>query len=385
MTTAAALGVALVALAALLAALALVVTVARTVRLARARRRRVRAEPLRPLLLQLAAGDPEDADEALTRLAALGAPDWAAVEPVVGGLLLKVRGETHAAVVALLERRGTLDRARERTRSRSVVRRAEAAELLGATGLARATRHLLPLLEDRDPEVRQVAARALGRGGDPAAVPPLLARLSPPHEIPARVVATAVLRLGAAAHPALVEALRTGDAPQRATAAEIAGLSGALTCVPALVAALEGDAVLEVRIRAARALGRLGPREAVAPLVAAAADGEPGPLRAVAARALGEVGDPAAVPHLVALLHAGAHHVASNAARALADLGPTGRAALRTAAEPPPTDAPNADPGTAGGGETAGSADDVAVASEVAHARDALATADLRERAGAAS
>lgn len=357
MTAAGALTLALVALAALLAVLALVVTLARAVRLDRERRRRQRAAPLRPVLLQLAAGDPEDTEDALATLAALDGADWAAVEPVVGGLLLKVRGETHAAVVELLERRGTLDAARRRLRSRSVVTRARAAELLGATGRGRATRHLLPLLDDPDPDVRQVTARALGRGGDASAAPALLGRLAAPRAVPARVVATAVLRLEAAAHPALAAALRGTDPLERETAAEIAGLSGALVCVPALVAGLTGDPSLEVRIRCARALGRLGPREAVDPLVAATADTEPESLRAVAARALGEVGDPRAVPRLSRLLDAPAHHVAANAGHALARLGPAGRAALRAAATGP----------------------------DGAHAREALADLALDERAGLGS
>lgn len=353
MTAASAVGAALVALAALLVALAVLVAGARAVRVARDRHHVERAAPLRPLLLELAAGDAEESAHALDRLASLDASRWAAVEPLVGALLLKVRGETQVALVELLERRGTLERARQRTRSRSLVARAEAAELLGATGQPGAARDLLPLLEDREPEVRAVAARALGRTGEASAAPPLLERLAGQRDVPVRVVASAVLRLGPDAHPALAAALRAASPLERATAAEIAGLAGALPCTVDLLEGLVHDEAMEVRIRCARALGRLGPREAIDPLAAATGPVEPRALRAVAARALGELGDPSAVPRLVTLLTVPEHHVAANAARALASLGAPGRAALETAA-----------------GEG------------VPHARDALASAAIRERAG---
>ncbi|MDT0165587.1 HEAT repeat domain-containing protein [Actinotalea sp. AC32] len=352
MTAAGAVGAALVALAVVLVVLAVLVGTARWVRLARDRRRRRRAAPLRPLLLEVAAGEPEDAEHALEVLAGLDAARWTAVEGVVGGLLLKVRGETQRALVDLLERRGTLERARRRTRSRSLVARAEAAELLGSTGQARATRDLLPLLEDREAEVRAVAARALGRSGDASAAGPLLERLSSPRDVPARVVASAVLRLGPDAHPALATALRAAAPLERATAAEIAGLAGAIGCARDLLEGLAHDESVEVRIRCARALGRLGPRDALDPLAAATGAVEPTALRAVAARALGDLGDPAAVPRLAALLIVPEHHVATNAARSLTQLGPAGRAALGEAA-------------------AAGSP----------HAEDALATAALRDGA----
>lgn len=351
MTAAGALGAALVGLAALLLALVLVVAARRALREVVERRRRRLVGPLRPVLLRLVAGEPDEAAEADAVLRALDRRRWAAVEPSVEALMVKVRGETHAAVVDLLQARGSLDRARRRCRARSLVARCRGAELLGATGRRSALRHLLPLLADREPEVRQVAARAVGRLGDPAGAERLLDSLSGDRPVPPRIVATAVLRLGAAAEPALADALASGDPLRRAVAAEIAGLAGALRRAPTLGRLLREDPETEVQVRCARALGRLGTPTALGPLLGAVEPARPTPVRTVAARALGDLGDPRAVPRLLALMEDPVHRVAANAAQSLTRCGPAGRAALEGAA----------------------------AAAAGAHARDALAVLALRE------
>lgn len=350
MTGSALVGLALLALAALLAVLAAVVAGQRARRLRRERRRAVVADPLRPLLLELAAGEPSEAEQALQRLVLLDDGTWAALEPDVESLLLKVRGETKGAVVGLLERRGALARAVAQTRSRSGVRRAHGAEVLGAAGRQSALPDLVRLLQDPEPEVRQVAARALGRIGAAGAASALLVALSADRSIPPRIVATAIARIGVGAYPALEAALRRGDDLQRAVAAEIAGLTGAVGTTSALLGLLADDPELEVRIRSARALGRIGAPYAVDRLLAVVSAGEPTALRAVAARALGDLGDARAVPVLAELVTNPAHRVAANAAVALTRCGTGGLRALRECATSP----------------------------EGAHAREALAAASLR-------
>lgn len=350
MNGAEALATALVALAALL----LVLTAATAAqRASRGRRDRLRvqaAEPVRPVLMQLVAGDEAEASAAVTRLATLDARTWAAIEPSLEGLLLKVRGDAHAAVVAVLEQRGSLARALVRTRSRSSVARAHGAEVLGAAGRQAAVDDLLRLLTDDDDEVRRVAARALGRIRSATAAAPLLAAVSSRLDVPPRIIASAVLRIGVGAHPALVRTLREGDALQRSIAAEIAGLAGATAAVEILMELLRDDPEVEVRVRCARALGRIGMPWSTPHLVESTADDEPQALRIVASRALGEIGSVDAVPRLTALAGQAHHRVAANAASALLRCGAAGMAALHELADCP----------------------------HGAHARDVLAVAALR-------
>jgi len=335
-----------------------------------ARRRRVErvrrtTEPLRPLLLELVAGEPEEQADAASRLAALPPPVWRSVEPAVVALLSKVRGDSRTEVVRLLEERGVLGRARADLRRRGAVQRARAVELLGAAGDAASVPALVELLTtDRAAEVRIVAVRALGRIGAADATTPLLSALREQQgrsRVPPQVVAHALLRIGPAAAGSLTAALAEDSAAVRATACEILGRVGAVGSVAAVRRCLREDGSVEVRARAATALGRLGMPSALEDLVAASAPSAPGTARTSAVRALGELGDPRAVPVLARLLADDDGQVAALAGPALVELGGTGRAVLHEAAGP---DAPG---GAGGRGQAA------------ARAREALAVARLRE------
>jgi HEAT repeat protein len=354
MTTVAVLSLALVSIAALVALLGVAIVVVRTARRFGATRRERQTATVRPYLLaMLAEEDQEVAQDMRARLLDLDSRTWAALEPTVGQLLGKVRGSSHDLLRTLLELRGTLARAQRRVHRPGAVGRARAAELLGSVEDPSVTPHLVRRLADRDPEVRQVAARALGRSGDPAAAEPLLACLAG-GSVPPRVVAQALLRLGPGAEPALVGALAKEDELIRAVAVEILGLSSAVSASRVVRVCLVEDQSLEVRIRAARSLGRVGLLTALGPLLDATEPDQPTPLRAVAARALGELGHPFAVPRLRALLRDPVHRVAANAGRSLALLGEEGVTALRTEIQIRP-DGPGA-----------------------GHARESLARLDLR-------
>jgi HEAT repeat protein len=272
--------------------------------------------------------DDEPDPDALAALAALPDPQWRVVEPTVVGMLAKVRGGARDALVEVLVRRGALERATRRTRSRSWVRRCQAAEMLGATRLSGSLPALVPLLDDRNREVRVVAARALGRVGTAEAVRPLLAAVSGQRALPARDVASALVLLEPSATALLVDASASEDPDVRSVVAEVLGLRDAVEGSERLATLLQDDDVLEVRIRSARALGRLGVPTATGPLSAALTSESP-ELRAVSARALGQVGATPAVEVLVRALGDPWHRVAANAATSLAALGPAGRAALR--------------------------------------------------------
>ncbi len=162
MTAAAVLTLVIAAIGLLVVVLALL-TVGRRWSNRRAEERRLAvSEPLRPLLLTLVAGEPDETDAAATELVALDKARWRAVEPDLEAMLVKVRGETHESVVRVLERRGSLARALHRLTSRDPVTRARGAELLGACRREGAVDDLVEMLDDTDPEVRTVVARALG-------------------------------------------------------------------------------------------------------------------------------------------------------------------------------------------------------------------------------
>jgi HEAT repeat protein len=248
-------------------------------------------------------------------------------------MLGKVRGGPRDALVALLEERGTIDRARRGTRSYSAVTRCRSAEMLGATGVHDSIPLLVPLLSDRQSEVRQVATRALGKVGAAEAAAPLLEAVSGPHAVPPREVSAAIVVLEPEADAVIMQTASGSDDPQiRAVAAEVLGLRGAVDASRMLVDQLVGDESREVKVRSARALGRIGAPTAVKPLQDALTTPWP-ELRAVSARALGQLGAPGSVPALVACLDDPSHRVCSNAAESLTALGDVGRAALRTVSE----------------------------------------------------
>jgi HEAT repeat protein len=327
-TTAAALSLALLSITVLVLALGLAIVGGRTARRLRVARRVKKTTAVRPILLaMLAQEDQEATQDALALLLALDKRSWAALEPTVTQLLGKLRGSSHDLLRTLVELRGTVRRARDRIYRLGAVRRARSAEILGGLEDPAVTGDLVRLLSDRDPEVRQVAARALGRSGDARAAGPLLTCLAE-KSVPPRVVSQALLRLGSGAEPALVRALAAEDEMIRAIAVEILGLSSAIGASRAVQRCLVEDTSFEVRIRAARSLGRVGMPSALEALIRATDPEQPTPLRAVAARALGDLGHASAVPRLRQLLRDPAHRVASNAGRSLASLGPKGEAAL---------------------------------------------------------
>jgi hypothetical protein len=300
-------------------------------------RRRARiVEPLRQVLIRLVT-DPTGDDPSLEHQALLATParTWQALEPTVLDMLRKVRGESRKRLVDLVVAQGTVDRMRRRARGLGAVRRAHAAELLGLLGQAESRDDLVRLLDDRDPEVRRVAARALGELGDPAAAEPLLGALVRERSVPLRVVARSLARLGPTGGTVLVEGLASANPLARAVCAEICGLVGVTAAQSVLLEVMEHDEDKDVRIRAARALGRIGLPSALPALVRATDSSQPMALRAVAARALGDLGGPGPVEFLEVLLKDPDHRVSTNAGQSLSRVGAAGLARLRQVARQP--------------------------------------------------
>ena len=142
---------------------------------------------------------------------------------------------------------------------------------------------------EKDAGVRDAAARALARTGDPAVVEPLFALVRD----------------------------RYAAQPCRQTAAEALGEMGA-PAVEFLTAALK-DSNADVREAAARVLGNVG-APAVASLEIAMKDSN-ADVREVSAKALGAIGGPSAIEILSVALTDSSAAVRQSAARALARLG----------------------------------------------------------------
>ena len=294
-------------------------------------RREARVEPLRPQLMALAVAEDDELEQAIAPLLALDEPTWRAVAPSVVALLPKLRGDTHDSVVSVLTRRGVLARAERDTRHRSALRRAHGAHLLGVTGVDFALPRLLHLLEDEDAQVRQIAARGLGSFADPTAADALLGAVVGRRSLPPRVAADAVLRIGPAAHPAIVRALTSPEPVRRSVAADIAGLTGAYAATDALIHMLKEDPVRALRPRAARALGRLGLPAAAPALRQGLTSSDPA-LVIASAEGLGGLGDPASVAAVTDAARRPTLEVARAACRSLTEHGPGGMAALLTLA-----------------------------------------------------
>lgn len=371
MAASGALWIGLLVLGAVVLALGLAIALGRVVRSGRRRRRDRLVATIKPDLIRLA--DCADVS-AMRRLVRLDARCWAAVAPVAVGLLGTLSGESRTALVELFERRGIADRALRDLHGRSAVKRAQAAETLGDLGHRSALGPLCLLLHDHDEAVRLVAARSLGRIGDAAAARPLLDLLGSGRGAPEHIVAQALLRLGPDAVPALVEGAAARDARVRGIAVEALGRLGGYDAIGIIIAALDGDESLAVRIHAAQALGRLALPSTTRPLIEATRSDEPA-LRLAAVCALRALSDRSAEPRLRELLSDTVAQVASEAARSLLSLGRRGRAVLEqvAAAAGPVAAGPSAVPFEPSG--TAGAA----------VARQALAVDAVRPRLGRAT
>jgi HEAT repeat protein len=317
-------------LVAIVAVTAVGIVVVRVIRHVRVRTQAALAAGPRRQLLAFVADNGESGGHELVAI-----PDeaWRAAEAGALGLLGKLRGEAHAALVSVFLRRGTARAALRDLRSRSRVRRARAAQVLGDLELRQAVPELCRLLTDRYAEVRIVAVRALGRIGDPSAAWRLIASLDQAEPVPSLLATHTLVQLGPDAEVTLVAALDHPEARVRAVCLDALGLLGAAGAVHRVARLLRDERVLDVRVAAAVNLGRLGARSASEPLIDAVDPARPATLRSAAARALGDLGAPSAVPALVALLDDGEFRVAHEAAQALRRLGGAGLSALRDVVE----------------------------------------------------
>jgi hypothetical protein len=325
---------ALVLVGACCVGVSLVLVVGRATRSGRRRRAERRAAELRPLLLAVAAGeDPEGS--ARQSLRDLPPSRHAELVDAAVSLLAKVRGGPAEDLVDVLEHHGAVAEAVRGLTSRSAVRRARSARLLGLVRSTESVQALLPLLGDPSAEVRIVAAQALGLIGDPQAAPAIIEATRAVRGrigIPVPAVAEGLGAMGPAVVGALHDGLRSDDPGARNVCAIVAGHGLFTSAAPWLRILLASDPEPDVRVTAAHALGQVGGTEDVGALSRSTHQEHAAVLRRAAAGALGELGDRHGIRTLVDLLPDPDRRLAEVSAQALVQVGARGVEQLQDAA-----------------------------------------------------
>jgi HEAT repeat protein len=298
--------------------------VARAARAGRARRSARQAARLRPILVELLAGEDDDA-----AVRPLKRHEASRFEMLAGEFLTKVRGEARDRLAAHFVSSGAVAEADRRCQRGGPAGRAAAVDFLGVVGATDHAGSAAELLHDRSYIVRSAAVRALGRIGGPDDVARLLDCLEGERAVSFAAVADALTGLGPQAVAPLRDGLRHPNVLARAASAEALGLVGAVDAVEDLLAHLHPVEDDEVRMRCARALGRIGTPRALLPLTRLVSPSEPPGVRAVATQSLGRLGGRPATAALVPRLDDVDHRVARNAALGLLVVGPGGLEALR--------------------------------------------------------
>ena len=302
----------------------------------REQRREAELAHLRPVLMKYLAtwedGEANDLAEELIQHRSTNAT----FEELVSGLLPKLRGADRSVLVDILRRRGTIARACRDTRFRTSLRRALSAELLGAAGAIEGIPFVARLLDDRNPQVRLAAVRALGRIGTAESATALITHLDQDDPgIPPLPTTMSLLRMGMDAAGPLRSALDSKYPNVRTMAAEVLGVQGVLPAHAALERMVRNDSDLTVRVGAAHALGRLAMPTSGPVLVRSLKMEHHHDVLSAACTAIGQIGDPASLNSLEWAVGHTTPVVRIAAAQALLQHGEPGLEMLRTKAQHP--------------------------------------------------
>ena len=238
---------------------------------------------------------------------------------------------TRLDVIRSIEEQGVLTRYIRDVKSPLKWTRAHALRILGELKVPASVPALLEALEDRDPDVRIVAARSLGRMRLQAAEEALVAQLGRHEQAVSARIAAICIQMGARTGPLLIKTLRDAQPKARFWAARILGEVKESRACRSL-----GDALLDpdpdVRSASAWALGSIADR-GTAPLVETALRDPVWFVRAHAAEALGKIGDTSMTDSIGELLADRSWWVRKNALDALVRLGEASMPALYNALE----------------------------------------------------
>ena len=229
-------------------------------------------------------------------------------------------------VLRALEESGAVDKHLKDAKSRLKWTRAHALRILGELKLPQSVPTLLAALEDRDPDVRNVAARSLGRMRLQATEEALVGLLGKHDQAVSARIAAICIEMGSRTAPLLIKTLRDGSPKARFWAARILGEIKDPRATRSLADALL-DTDSEVRSAATWALGQTGDRS-TAPLLEPLLHDSIWYVRAHAAESLGKIRDPEYAGALGELLRDSSWWVRKNALDALVALGEPAKAVL---------------------------------------------------------
>jgi HEAT repeat protein len=238
---------------------------------------------------------------------------------IAAGEIAELELSVRLDVIHAMERAGLLARYLRETQSPMKWTRARSLRILGDLKVPASVPALLKALEDRDADVRNVAARSLGRMKLQAAEEALVAILGKNDQAVSARIAAICIEMGPRTAPLLIRTLRDGPPRGRFWAARILGEIRDGRAVRSL-----GDALLDadddVRSAAVWALGQIADR-ATASLVEPLLRDARWFVRAHAAEALGKIGDDLHAPARGELLRDSSWWVRKNALDALVRLG----------------------------------------------------------------
>jgi HEAT repeat protein len=265
---------------------------------------------------------------ALTEIAAAFRGPWA---PQAADEVSRLDAKKQEEIVRALEKEGIAELYLNQAKSSLKWRRIRALHVLGELRLGAAVPVLLRSLEDRDPDIRSVAARTLGGmklQETEEALIALLGRHEP--SVSARIAAICI-EIGPRTGPLLIGTLENGNAQARFWAARILGEMKETHAAKTLETAL-ADSEPDVRSAAAWALGRIADGSALE-ILKDALDDPVWYVRAHAAESLGRIGDSSAAPALGEALRDESWWVRRNALDALVRIGAAAKPALLKALE----------------------------------------------------
>ena len=226
----------------------------------------------------------------------------------------------------------------------------EAVVALGKIGDPKAIPSLcIALLEDKDTDIRAKAAHALGEIGDPKVVDALSKALLEDKNKSVRLKSAEALdkigwrptstrekvfyslarnkkqdivKMGKEVVPIFIEALNNPSSEIRQDSVEILGNLKAVEATESLCKVLLEGTAVPVRRKTVEALGKIGDPKAIPSLCIALLEDKNTDIRAKAAQALGEIGDPKVVDALSkALLEDNSKSVRLKSAEALGKIG----------------------------------------------------------------
>jgi HEAT repeat protein len=306
--------VAAVGLVALMVAL-LVLLVVRRFHLARIERRQAELEERAvPLALELVSGEPE-----AERIQALSRAEAAALATVLQRYARLLSGEDRERIAQYFEDSGLVADEVEALGARQSWRRALAAYVLGDIGSPAAVPALLESLSDRNEDVRAAAVRSLGKLSAAEAVTPII-RLIAAGEVPTSTGGLALLEIGAAALPDLLEIIEHGTEREQVPALNLLVALEDAAQEPVLIRCLFHPS-RPVRAVAARGLGHFGAAYAAAEL-RLALDDDSSAVRAAAASSLGRIRDQDSLVQLLRQARELDFSAARSAARAAGLISP---------------------------------------------------------------